>query len=1499
MVKSLSALLASALLVSSLGAGATHAVAAGGVSLVPPFGGTAQEWENIPYDSVTAENTLNEMKALQTEHSLFVAVSGGTLEEAGILYIDSDNDASTGWDSLLWSNGAGIDYKVEDGALFGYEDGAWVEEGSADVRQGESFIEIDVARSDIGLSDPGKLRIGYVVDGASMLPEIGSQMFSVDAAAGAVPVGDGRALVVDGNAGDWDGLEPLMVTADGSTSVTANVYDRTLYMLIEGQIDTNDFADGLWEHLFIDTDRDPATGNSSWAWADTLGSDYLVQFGGLFRSNAGGGWDDTATTFAYERSGTGANKIIEWALPLDALGVEEPATVNVAFLTGTLSAPLASGDPASLPLPLSIAVEADGDPSEWEGVAPLFATANEATKVYAHVNGGALSVLIRGSVDTNEFADGIWEHLFIDADRNPETGKPSWAWANTMGSEYLVQFGLLYRSNEAEEWEDTGTVFDYARSGSGLDKVIEWTLPLDTLGLSDAGSANLAFLSNTQSGPDATGDPATLLLKSTAATINMDGQADDWVDILASAVPSGTGAELRVATAGERLYTLVKGEQLNLDNVYYIDSDGLASTGDTGTPWTAAGMDYKVEDGVLYAYENSGWTKRGPVRENVTTETAEMYLYLEDIGATTDSDISVGYMGRGLFQLPSAGSQALAVESGPAWPGGQDIVYPKEYFGVLNNPYMGWVPWARNKDKDDGESYAQPHRTVYAGVSWRELEPVRGQFDWEGIEEKYQFDFWAESGSRINLRLVLDLPTSDPEHMDIPDWLYEALDEEGDPGVWYDTVEIGSGFSPNYNSELLLAEHERMVAAVAERYNDDSRIAYIQLGSLGHWGEWHTWPAGSGVFPTLSISDQYVQHYLNVFTNKKIGMRKPFPIAKDHELGLFNDVFGIKSSTNEWVGWTKNGWAGIGEFVDPGDDPAEKLAASAMPDFWKYSFSGGEFAEGNPEKWLVNGAIMESLRQIRESHTAWLGPSAPSDVPAGSELQRNLDAMHNLMGYRFVLEAAKFNQAVRSGDSVDVSMLWNNKGVAPFYFDWPLELRLLDGSGNVAATSVVADADIRNWLPGRSEVQGSIAIPAGLAAGQYGLAVAILDPEADAPGILLANEGRLEDGSYHIGNVTVQAETGGLGGYVPPVDIAEPGEQLVTAPVVDEETYRVEVAQGIRQVVIPLSALVQASGPARSLTLEGEGFTLEIPYDVLLQSYKAAGTDSGARLTILIEENEKKDVIARAEKDEYAKLAPLGGAYALGIGVRGTDKSNLAITDYAAPLTLGLDGGTNEADTCGLGGVYEITTDGTMEYQRGQCKNGVWLVDVAGPGVYAVVTYDKQFDDMAEGHWANRIVKWLAARHVVTGVSKTDFAPDRSVTRAEFAVMAARALGLEPNIGQTFDDVESDAWYAGYIGSLYAAGIVSGDTTGAFRPNDLITREEMAVLLARAIGLTARTGDATLFRDDAAISSWAADAVYALRQAGYLSGYPDGTLLPQNEATRAEAAQLLQWLLRV
>lgn len=417
--------------------------------------------------------------------------------------------------------------------------------------------------------------------------------------------------------------------------------------------------------------------------------------------------------------------------------------------------------------------------------------------------------------------------------------------------------------------------------------------------------------------------------------------------------------------------------------------------------------------------------------------------------------------------------------------------FPGESNAVLANPYMGWAPWAKST------AHLQPFTLVYANLSWRELEPgARGDFDWAGFENRNNFSYWTSCGVKIIIRFYLDNP-ADRAHLDIPDWLHGAIGAY--EGTAYNTS-VGRGFSPNYGDSSLIFEHRRVIAALGARYGADDRIAFVELGSLGHWGEWHCWPYApadggpSGVFPALPVSDQYVQHYLDAFPANKLMMRRSYQKAKDNGFGLFNDMFGDKVSLDS-AGW---GWLWG---IDRGYTDDIGQPQPAMPEFWKKAPSGGEFANNDPQVYLTDKAFGETIRQARKSHTSWLGPSCPADMAVGCPEQANIDALMKTMGYRFVLIAETHAEATAAGDSLTVAMTWRNKGVAPFYLRWPLELSLADSSGAIVAAART-DADIRSWMPGRTTVTQVLGVPFDLGEGTYTLCVAILDPSTGSPGSL-------------------------------------------------------------------------------------------------------------------------------------------------------------------------------------------------------------------------------------------------------------------------------------------------------------------------------------------------------------------------------------------------------------
>ncbi|GBF76711.1 hypothetical protein PA598K_05197 [Paenibacillus sp. 598K] len=208
-------------------------------------------------------------------------------------------------------------------------------------------------------------------------------------------------------------------------------------------------------------------------------------------------------------------------------------------------------------------------------------------------------------------------------------------------------------------------------------------------------------------------------------------------------------------------------------------------------------------------------------------------------------------------------------------------------------------------------------------------------------------------------------------------------------------------------------------------------------------------------------------------------------------------------------------------------------------------------------------------------------------------------------------------------------------------------------------------------------------------------------------------------------------------------------------------------------------------------------------------------------------------------------------------------------------------------------------------------------------GVYGVIRYERTFPDL-EGHWGQVEIEQMASKLIVQGVAPDRFAPGAAVTRAEFAVLLVRALGLSAAAespptsdrpsgedaasspsGQVagYRDVGATAWYADAVRAAVEAGLVSGFEDGTFRPAQTITREQMAVLLMRALaytGATVKADNAALerFGDAADVAAWAREAVAAALGHGLMQGVTETAIGPQSPATRAESVVMLYRLLR-
>lgn len=430
--------------------------------------------------------------------------------------------------------------------------------------------------------------------------------------------------------------------------------------------------------------------------------------------------------------------------------------------------------------------------------------------------------------------------------------------------------------------------------------------------------------------------------------------------------------------------------------------------------------------------------------------------------------------------------------------------YPTPSSAVLSNPYHGFARTAG----DVPVRSVLPQTLAYNNLTWAVLEPLKGAFDWAAFEAG-----WAQEtalGRRIGFRLNMTFPSGVPHH-DVPTWLITA-------GVPMQPYTAGGTFGsvPDWNNPTLLAEHDRVIAALGARYNRDPRIAWVDVGSYGLWGEWHLFGTTQALTPVTNANKKRIlDAYLRAFPNKRLVI--PFDDAfataylTQQGQGVRNDCLGPQAENQYYY------------------DSTNLVLTAASGVLYQRAPVTGEFCNGVAG--VVNsmtGGLTRTLTFVRNTHWSWIGPMVgellnPRTVPLASA-----QALHNTLGYRFRVASVTHPNHITRTVAATFTLQLQNDGIAPFYYPWPVELSLLDATGVVVWRNPIPAWDVRTWLPGVNNLSTMLTLPINVPSGNYTLAIAILDPDpipprsANLPAIELAQTGKRADGRYPLSTLVVQ-----------------------------------------------------------------------------------------------------------------------------------------------------------------------------------------------------------------------------------------------------------------------------------------------------------------------------------------------------------------------------------------
>jgi hypothetical protein len=400
-----------------------------------------------------------------------------------------------------------------------------------------------------------------------------------------------------------------------------------------------------------------------------------------------------------------------------------------------------------------------------------------------------------------------------------------------------------------------------------------------------------------------------------------------------------------------------------------------------------------------------------------------------------------------------------------------------------DNPLKGLVPYA-------GQAKEFPHSLEFQYFPLKDLMTGPNTFDWQPLERLIASV--SARGCQTVFRVFLEYPG---KPCAVPQFL---LDDGVKVTEWMtDNTYRGHSFTPDYADPRLRRAMTNFIAALGTRYDGDPRVAFITAGLLGSWGEWHNHPRRD-LWSSKAVQTEVMDAYEAAFKKTPVLLRYPTgegdrDYAPNHmrRLGYHDDSFAWATMATSRPG---DGWFFMARMNRAGPAALEK---------WRTQPIGGEV---RPETWRglwdapsSTPPGQEFLRCVETTHATWLMDSSIVRKLTPEQRDRAIAGARRL-GYEFHIADAEVK--AESGE-LNVRATVVNKGVAPFYADWPVELGAMNAAGRIVKTWR-PDWKLNALMPGESRLR-SFRTQQPLTAGVYRFLLHVPNPMVGGKPLRLAN----------------------------------------------------------------------------------------------------------------------------------------------------------------------------------------------------------------------------------------------------------------------------------------------------------------------------------------------------------------------------------------------------------
>ena len=467
---------------------------------------------------------------------------------------------------------------------------------------------------------------------------------------------------------------------------------------------------------------------------------------------------------------------------------------------------------------------------------------------------------------------------------------------------------------------------------------------------------------------------------------------------------------------------------------------------------------------------------------------------------------------------------------------------PYEYYNAFRNPLKGWREFFGPGIDRMRAEYPYPYGSMIKEyMQWNMMEETEADgvdkviaysnHRWKGVEEQNikviprPYIVWMEP---YEGGVPKNTWTTHPDDLNGWHWPLDFPKEVRSDDN--NTPSTGGYFDPSFQDRM-----KRLIKKLGEAWDNDPRVAYVEMGLIGEWGEHHdpnittVWLPHTQSFHVAGrtwipgIEKTLGDAFKEAFKNKKVMVRYAYEF-NDYEFGQY------------WDSWA------IEEENERGYEAIKKLG-----DRWKEQPVGGEITWNwgslklagcnSLEDCLKNPEINELVTdQIRELHCNHLGGVTWANFNDASFMVYASNAQ-KLMGYRYLITEFNYPVRVDNGNKFKVSFKVKNAGSSPFYYDWPVEISLVDPNTKEAVWKKVLDTPrISQWMPGDNydkathsylspapeyEISEELTLDGNVRPGKYAIAIAVLDPSGMLPSLRFAVMNYYTGGRHPMGYIGI------------------------------------------------------------------------------------------------------------------------------------------------------------------------------------------------------------------------------------------------------------------------------------------------------------------------------------------------------------------------------------------